>query len=44
MFYDVFSWLCSQHGKAETSVCRELGMEQIQFCSMSFLISALMYV
>ena len=26
MFYDVFSWLCSQNGKAETSVCRELGM------------------
>lgn len=26
MFYDVFQRLCAQYGKAETSVCRELGI------------------
>ena len=26
MFYDNFARLCAQHGKAETTVCRELGM------------------
>lgn len=26
MFYDVFRRLCSQNGKAETSVCRELNI------------------
>lgn len=26
MFYDVFSRLCSKAGKAETRVCRDLGM------------------
>lgn len=26
MFYEVFQRLCAQYGKAETSVCREIGI------------------